>query len=54
MFGVARCSAGLKAGAVRPRLREAADDFGPSRERRVRFDLGGDGGLELAQLGPNR
>ncbi len=34
--------------------RHAVDDFCPSRERRVGFDLGGDGGVELAQLGPHR
>ena len=34
--------------------RHALDDFGPSRERRVGLDLGGDGGVELAQLGPHR
>jgi hypothetical protein len=28
--------------------RHAVDDLGPSRESRIGFDLGGDGGVELA------
>ena len=34
--------------------RHAVDDFGPPRECRVRLDLGGDGGVEFAPLGPHR